>query len=544
MYDPKKKLWISDCQEALLMEWAMAPEQQDNPRALFLRASDLLAQKDKVVDAVYEMEKSAKLGCPDAMVAMGQMYEYGCGVARHFRYALDWYEKAAKLGDTRAITYLSKLKKQRRRRQIVIFGSIIIGLGAIVMVIMVTGWLGSEGHFKVTVADHTTLQDTTTFASYEEATAKLVERYDDEAVKSGQKPTNRLIVGYDGDELDLTAFPATHVITREGGIVIIQFDNEADAAACFDALSQLEAVRFVEWDEYDNMPSTYTMAYPSTYTGEDYLSWGIAPMQMDELAAYIQQENLNREVTVAVIDSGIEPPSEMQDRIQAGTDYVDGGDGLIDIGGHGTHVSGTILDATRGLDVTVFPVRVFDGITGCSTLTTCQAIEFAMTKQPDVINMSLGGTKNTYSSYEEELILQAVDQGIVVVVAAGNGDENGIPMDTATVTPAYIDACIVVGAIDDQGQIASFSNYGDSVDVVAPGVYVESYGINGEQYATMSGTSMATPHVSALASMLCMIYPEATPVQIEKYIKYYCQNLGDERSYGEGLPLGGMFVEN
>ena len=84
--------------------------------------------------------------------------------------------------------------------------------------------------------------------------------------------------------------------------------------------------------------------------------------------------------------------------------------------------------------------------------------------------------------------------------------------------PAALTECIVVGAVDQEHEIASFSNYGDSVDVCAPGVDVVSYSIKPEGFESMSGTSMAAPHISALSAMLCMYVPEASPAQIEKSI--------------------------
>ena len=267
-------------------------------------------------------------------------------------------------------------------------------------------------------------------------------------------------------------------------------------------------------------------------------------MQMDELASYIIENDLNSDIRVAVIDSGIQLPSEMTDRILEGKDYVNQGNGWSDNNGHGTHVAGTILDATRGLNVSIIPIRIFNGNQGASTLLICNAIEYAISQSPQVINMSLGGPISQDSNYEREVILNAIDEGIVVVVAAGNGDNYGNPVDTAGIGPAFMEECIVVAALDSSGQIASFSNYGESVDVAAPGVNIKSYGIDGNQYAVMNGTSMATPHVSALASMLCMLYPNASPAQIEQYMKYYCEVLGNPLYYGEGLPLGSFFVED
>lgn len=542
MYNRKERRWISDCPDQVLFDWAEESAQKNNPRARFLIASELLAQKKDIADAVYHMETSAKAGCRDAMVAMAEMYVYGYGVAKSQRYALDWYTKAAELKDERAIAYLEAIKKKKQRQKRIILVTVVLAVVAVIGGVVLFRQLSMKQTLQITVHEETQLQEYTDMQAYQEASMDLIEAYDDEQTKAGEKSTNRLIVGFDGTKLDLSAYPASMVISKGDGILIIQFDNEADANACYEDLAAREEVRFVEFDNYQTQSAVTIQTAPSTLTRNQYLSWGVEKMGLDELADYILDAGLNREVVVAVIDSGIDVPSDMQDRVESGEDLLLGGDGQKDTNGHGTHVAGTILDTTQGLDVKVIPYRVFDASGSTNSLAICNALELAIAKAPNVINMSLGGPV-IGNQYQQELIEEAIDQGIIVVVAAGNGDEYGRPEDTATLSPACIENCIVVGAIDNASQIASFSNYGDSVDVVAPGVDVVSYGINGEETATMSGTSMATPHISAFVSMLCMLYPDASPAQMESYIKIYCTPLGDENYYGDGLPSPQAYIE-
>ena len=154
-----------------------------------------------------------------------------------------------------------------------------------------------------------------------------------------------------------------------------------------------------------------------------------------------------------------------------------------------------------------------------------------MPTSPDAV---CNGAKDYY-------IQDAVDQGIVVVVAAGNGDDYGNPVSTTGECPAHLGNCIVVAACDNRDRLASFSNYGESVDVCAPGVDVVSY-YPGDTFAALNGTSMATPHVSALVAMLKMIMPNKTPAQIEKYITDYCIDMGNDMYYGAGIPWTGFFA--
>ena len=136
----------------------------------------------------------------------------------------------------------------------------------------------------------------------------------------------------------------------------------------------------------------------------------------------------------------------------------------------------------------------------------------------------------------DEAVDYATERGVVVCVAAGNGDKSGHPIDTKDLSPSGSKNAIVVSAIDNTGKIASFSNYGDSVDVAAPGVSVTSSYLNGD-YATMSGTSMATPHIAAVAAMFKLAYPGYSTAQIEKLITDYCEDLGQagrDGYYGYG----------
>lgn len=200
-------------------------------------------------------------------------------------------------------------------------------------------------------------------------------------------------------------------------------------------------------------------------------------------------------VTVAVIDSGVSPCSETEDRILDGFDFVEKNNtnGHYDAYGHDTHVAGTILDCTRGLEVNILPVGSLDDEGNGSDLKI--------------------STRN-------------------------EGDKNG---NTADECPAHIDEPIVVVAIDNTGTIAYFSSPGDSVDVSVPGVSILSYYI-GNTMAELDGISMAVPHISALAAMLKMYLSDKSVAEIEKYITDYCICGGDELYYGSGSPWTPYFA--
>lgn len=565
MYEVQTRQWMfrGDEEEALRCCEA-APETKD-AEVLFLAADYLLSRarrQERNIDGVYYMEKAAKSGCVKAMFAMGQMAEYGWAVGKSSANALKWYQEAARAGSRDADRYWKRLKNRRRLKRM----GMALGLLAAAAAVAAAFWTLSRQtgpkepgesqeavsweeteRGQVLVGEDTQLEETDTLEEFNENVRELVAEYDDELVISGERSTNRLILRFAGKELDLTGFLADRVIARENNMVVIQFDSEEEAIQCMEALKQMDEISFVEMDEYNisvNTEKNSGRQASLTAAGTPYYTWGCQDMGMDQLADYLADHAAQTSAVVAVLDSGTEPVDGIADRVLSGIDVVTGGDGRSDLVGHGTHVSGTILDCTRGLDVKVLPVGIFGENIYTNTMSICMGLEYAISQSPEVINMSLGGPAGPEGVWQEELIRQAVQAGITVVVSAGNGDMWGNPEDTAGYMPASMEECIVVGAVDRDHNIASFSNYGDSVDVCAPGVDITSYSIKPEGLESMDGTSMAAPHISALAAMLSMYVPEAAPEQLEKYIKDYCQSLGDEQYYGEGLPQGTFYIED
>lgn len=209
---------------------------------------------------------------------------------------------------------------------------------------------------------------------------------------------------------------------------------------------------------------------------------------------------------------------------------------------HGTHVTGIIgATANNSTGVTginwatkFLQVRVL-GKCGGYTNDIADGIRWAaggsvdgvpVNPNPaDVINLSLGGD-GACDNYTQSAIDYAVAEGSVVVVAAGNENQNA-----ENVTPANCNNVVVVGAVNDQGARAGFSNYGAIVDVAAPGVNIlntlndglttptPSPAVGGDEYQFLSGTSMATPIVSAVAAIMMGENPSLTPVQVEQQLQ-------------------------
>jgi subtilisin family serine protease len=129
---------------------------------------------------------------------------------------------------------------------------------------------------------------------------------------------------------------------------------------------------------------------------------------------------------------------------------------------------------------------------------------------PAVANMSLGGGA---SAALDTAVANSIKSGVTYAVAAGNGNSSGVPQDACTSSPARVTAALTVGATDRTDAPASFSNYGACVDLFAPGVAITSDSYTGGT-ATMSGTSMATPHVTGVAALYLQSNPTASPAAV------------------------------
>lgn len=226
-----------------------------------------------------------------------------------------------------------------------------------------------------------------------------------------------------------------------------------------------------------------------------------------------------------VIDTGVRGThSEFTGRMGVGF-YIEGGS-TTDTYGHGTHVAGTIAGSTYGIAkaAMIHPVRVSqDGYWSASEAIEC--IEWIINQHAStelaVANMSFRWYPSN-PRYDDPIgfetaINSLIADGVVVVCAAGN--EYGTNIDYDPCYPAAFPVVITVGATDSADARASFSNIGTLVDVWAPGVGVLSAGItNDSASASMSGTSMAAPHVAGVAARFLQVCPTYTHTQIRDHI--------------------------
>ncbi|MEZ2189363.1 S8 family peptidase [Corynebacterium sp. CCM 9204] len=396
---------------------------------------------------------------------------------------------------------------------------------------------------------------------------------------------DRFIVGFhDGERTDIDeviadtarvgAFGHTQAVVDTGasevaetatGAVVVSTERKLTEAEAEDFMETIRSSDKVEYVEPDARMTIFSTPNDRYYDRQ----WPIHGTNGARIDGAWKNAPDAEDIVVAVVDSGILPHPDLDDQVIDGYDFIsspsvsrdgdgrdadpyDNGDWFnrgecgnpqgADSSWHGTHVAGTIGAATNnGIGIAgtapgvqLLPVRAL-GKCGGVTSDIADAIIWASggevkgvpanTNPADVINLSLGGAGRCSRTYQRA-INTAVDNGATVVVAAGNDAINA-----SRVQPANCDNVITVAASGDQGALAVYSNYGETIDITAPGgdmsngAGVLSTLNNGKRspgrpnYAFYEGTSMATPLVSGVAALLRKSEPELTPAEIKERIK-------------------------
>lgn len=217
-------------------------------------------------------------------------------------------------------------------------------------------------------------------------------------------------------------------------------------------------------------------------------------------------------VDAYIIDTGIRAShNEFGGRVSSGFTAINDGRGSTDCNGHGTHVAGTVGSNTYGVakNVNLIPVRVLGCNGSGSNSGVIDGVDYVaqVASGPSVANMSLGGGNSTAL---DRAVENAIDEGVTFVVAAGNSDANACSGSPNRVGPA-----ITVGATTSSDSRSSFSNFGSCVDIFAPGSSITStWSTSNSALNTISGTSMAAPHVAGVAALYLDQSPSATPSQV------------------------------
>ena len=248
-------------------------------------------------------------------------------------------------------------------------------------------------------------------------------------------------------------------------------------------------------------------------------TWGLDRIDQASLPLSTTFSYLNTGLGVRayIVDTGIRlTHADIAGRATTGYDAVTAGGTANDCNGHGTHVAGTVGGTTYGVAkaVSLVAVRVLDCNGSGTNAGVIAGVDWVANNAilPAVANMSLGGGANTTL---DNAVKAAVARGITFVVAAGNGNIFGIAQNACNYSPARVPEAITVGATTNADKKASYSNYGTCLDIFAPGSSItSSWHTNDTATNTISGTSMAAPHVAGVSALYLQGNPAASPATV------------------------------
>ncbi|QBP42584.1 cell wall-binding repeat-containing protein [Paenisporosarcina antarctica] len=305
-------------------------------------------------------------------------------------------------------------------------------------------------------------------------------------------------------------------------------------------VSKLSDVEFVEpVQQYHALSADSQFPYQWSLKN-DGSSLGIpdADIQFEKLQELLKGKQMKDSI-IAVLDTGVDHTlSDLSGSVLAnsGYDFINNSSNAMDGNGHGTHVSGIIAAEANnqysmaGINAytKILPVKVLDDSGSGDTEQIAYGIKYAVDNGANVINLSLGGS---YSRVLEYALKYANDHDVTVVAASGNDGYEEISY------PASSQYAISVGATNRLDIVSDYSNFGSGLDLVAPGTEIPSLMPDGN-VTIMSGTSMATPHVAAVAGLLLSRNSELLPSEIEKILTKTASDVTFDEQDNPGDDIG------
>ena len=341
-----------------------------------------------------------------------------------------------------------------------------------------------------------------------------------------------VLIGFNGK-------PDDSVVRAFGGDVKYDFAPFINVIAAsvpesaIQGLSHNPNITYVEPDA-----EAHIMGHATSLNTEYQNSWGVNHIEADVVHSY----NKGTGIRVCVVDTGIDyTHPDLNDNYVTGWDFVNGDAFPFDDNGHGTHVSGTIAAELNGEGVVgvapeadLIVAKVLNSAGSGSYSNVIAGINWCASNSAKVISMSLGGSSG--SDALKTAVDTAYGKDILVVAAAGNSGNKAGKNDSVGY-PAKYDSVIAVAATDANNKRASWSSTGPKVEISAPGVSIKSTLLGGG-YTTMSGTSMATPHVSGVAALMWKDDGSLSSAQVRNILDSTALELGAsgrDNLYGYGL---------
>lgn len=351
--------------------------------------------------------------------------------------------------------------------------------------------------------------------------------------------TRELLVQYVDVPRSIATVPSIPAETEEvtdiaPSVQLLSYETASDMK---EAAQQLEKHPLVKRVELNSERTVSAVANDPYYRNQWWIPHVKAPSLWNLASEQI------RPAVVAVIDSGIDRSiPDFKGRIApGGYNFVENTSNVTDTHGHGTSVSGVIASVFNNqygitgisgpFDVSILPLKTI-GEDGTGTVSmNIQAIDYAIEKHVDVINISQGGM--TPSQIEKDAIRRAADAGILIVASAGNDAEKGNPI----MYPAAYDEVLSVASVNESNKRSAFSTYNEGVDMSAPGERIATNHPGGTLvYA--SGTSFSAPIVAGAAAMIKTELPSLSPVQVTELLTSSSTDLGTpgkDPYYGAGV---------
>ncbi len=354
---------------------------------------------------------------------------------------------------------------------------------------------------------------------------------------------NKFLVALDEDQVSLrsgyvdAAREASDLAADYGTKVEKVFSNVIKGSVMEMTAKQAEVMSSdprVRMIEQDSVMQAFELQ-PDADWGLDRVDQRSVPLN----TSYVYSRTGNG-VNVYVIDTGILPShQDFGGRAVAAYDAVRDGQNGIDCNGHGTHVAGTIGGSSYGVAkrVNLYGVRVL-GCNGLGSVSLAvEGIDWVTANRTgnSIANMSMGGGVSEFLDF---VVSSAISNGLPFVAAAGNSNINA-----CDVSPARVPAAITVGATDDNDRRWESSNYGQCLDMFAPGVGIKSAWIWNTSAANVgTGTSMAAPHVTGTAALYMEAHPTASPAEIAHQVVSKA-TFGRLTNIGENSPNLLVFTE-
>lgn len=352
------------------------------------------------------------------------------------------------------------------------------------------------------------------------------------AMPNGQLLANRYIVTFKST-VSNPAQEADSLMRGNGGQIHHRYNNAIRGFAATIPEAALNGIR--NNPNVESVEEDRSVRLNQTSSPQSQVTWGLDRVdQLDrplDTQYFFNYKGVG--VNAFVIDTGIRSDHiEFAGRVLSGYSAIADGNGTTDCNGHGTHVSGSIGGTTWGVakSVNLIPVRVLDCAGSGSLSGVIAGIDWVAGSsiRPAVANLSLGSSK---SSTVNAAVAGAHSKGVTMVVAAGNSNA-----DACLYSPASEPTAITVGATTSSDARASYSNFGTCVDVFAPGSNITSaWHTSTTAINTISGTSMASPHVAGIAALALNANPSATPAAVAQFV---LNNTAPNRltSLGSGSP--------